>query len=59
VEGNARDVARVALKCEERIGIRRLDVVQLDRMVAGGGEEALVGGDAQSVDLGVGVLDGA
>lgn len=28
-------------------------------MVAGGREEALVGRDAESVDLGVGVLDGA
>lgn len=59
VERDARDVARVALKGEEGVRVGRLDVEELDRVVAGGREEALVGRDAQAVDLRVRVLDGA
>lgn len=58
VEGHARDVARVTLEGEKGVGVGRFDVVQLDRVMAGGGEVALVRRDTQSVDLGVGVLDG-
>jgi hypothetical protein len=59
VEGDAGDVARVTLKGEERVGVGRLDVVELDGVVAGGGEEALVRGDAEAIDLRVWVLNGA
>lgn len=59
VEGDARDVARVALKGQQGVGVGRLDVEELDRVVARGREEALVGRDAQAVDLRVGVLDRA
>lgn len=59
VEGDASDVARVALEGEQGVRVGRLDVEELDRVVAGGGEEALVGRDAQAVDLGVRVLDRA
>lgn len=59
VEGDAGDVARVALKRQQRARVGRLDVVELDGLVAGGGEVALVGRDAQAVDLRVGVLDRA
>lgn len=59
VECDARNVTRVALEDGYGVGIGGLDVEELDGMVAGGGEEALVGGDAEAVDLGVGVLDGA
>lgn len=59
VEGDAGDVARVALECEQGVRVGRLDVEELDRVVAGGGEEALVGRDAQAVDLRVRVLDRA
>lgn len=57
MESNARDVRRVALEGEHRIGVRRLDLVQLDSVVASCGEEALVGRDAQAVHLRVGVWD--
>lgn len=59
VEGDAGDVARVALKGQQRVRVGGLDVVELDGVVAGGREEALVGGDAEAVDLGVRVLDRA
>ena len=55
VERDARDVGRVAFKREHGIGVGRLDLVEFDRVVAGGGEEALVGGDAEPVYLRVGV----
>lgn len=59
VEGHARHVARVALEGEQGVRVRRLDVVQLHRVVARRGEEALVGRDAQPVHLRVRVLDRA
>lgn len=34
-----------------------LDVVEFDGMVPGGGEETLVGGDAEAIYLRIGVLD--
>ena len=42
---------------EDRVRVCGLDVVELDRMVAGGGEVSLVGRDAKAVDLGVWVWD--
>jgi hypothetical protein len=59
VEGDARDVGRVAVKGQDGVGVRRLDVVELDRVVARRGQVALVGGDAQAVDLRVWVGDRA
>ena len=59
VEGNAGDIACVTLKDGEGSGVRGADVEQLDSVVASSGELALVGGNTQSVDLGVGVLDGS
>lgn len=59
VEGDARDIARVALEGQQRVGVGALDVEELDGVVAGGGEEALVGRDAEAVDLRVRVLDRA
>ena len=46
MEGDAGDVARVALERKQRIRVRRLDVVELYGVVARGGEEALVRRDA-------------
>lgn len=57
VEGDAGDVAGMALERQQRVRVGGLDVVELDSVVARGGEEALVGGDAEAVDLGVGMLD--
>ncbi len=59
VEGYACDVAGVAIEGEHRARVRRAYVVELDIVVAGCGKETLVGGDAEAVYLGVGVLDGA
>ena len=59
VEGDARDVARVALEGEQRVRVGGLDVEELDGVVARRGEEALVGRDTEPVDLGVWVLDRA
>ncbi len=59
MERDARDVGRVPVKGEDGVGVGRLDVVELDGVVAGGGEVALVGRDAEPVDLRVGVGDGA
>lgn len=57
VEGYACDVAGVAFEGEDWVGIAGLDVVELDVVVAGCGEVAFVGGDAEAVHLGVRVLD--
>lgn len=42
VKGHARDVTGVALEGEEGVGVGRFDVVQFDRVMAGGSEIALV-----------------
>lgn len=39
-------IASMSRKYEQRGGVGRADVEELDGVVAGGGEEALVGGDA-------------
>jgi len=57
VEGDPRDVAGVAFECEERVRVGGFYVVELNGVVAGGGEVALIGGDAEAIDLRVGVLD--
>jgi len=49
----------MALKNRGGSGVRGADVEQLDCVMARGGEESLVGGNAQAVDLRVGMLDGA
>ena len=55
MEGYACDVARMSIESEDRIGVRGLDVVELDGVVAGGCQVAFVGGDAEAVDLRIGV----
>ena len=57
VERHAGDVAGVSVECEYWVWVRGADVVELDVVVAGCGEVALVGGDAEAIDLRVGVLD--
>ena len=59
MECDARNVTGVALEDGYRVRVARLNIEELHGMVACGGEEALVGGDTEPVDLGVGVLDGA
>lgn len=43
VKGDTSDVARMALESQQRVRIGRLDIVELDRVVARGGEVSLVG----------------
>ena len=57
VERNAGDIARVSVESEDRIRIGALDIVELDGMVPGGCEVALVRGDAEAVYLAVRVRD--
>ena len=59
MERYACDVAGVSVDCEYVVWVRVADVVELDVVIACCGEVALVGGDAEAVDLRVGVLDGA
>lgn len=55
MEGYACDVARVSIEGENRIGVCRFDVIELDSVVAGGGQVAFVGGDAEAVNLRIGM----
>lgn len=59
MECNARDVIRVTLEGHHRVRVGGFDVEEFDIGVACRGEVAFVGGDAEAVDLGVGVLEGA
>ena len=57
VESHAGDVARVPVEREHGVRVRGADVVELDVVVPGRGEVALVRRDAEPVDLRVWVLD--
>jgi hypothetical protein len=59
VECDAGNVTSVTVKGEDRVGVRRLDIVELDRVMTGGGKVAFIGRDTQAVDLRVWVWDGA
>lgn len=59
VKRDARDVGRVPVKSQDRVRVRRLDVVELHRVVARRRQVPLVGRDAQPVHLRVGVRDRA
>jgi hypothetical protein len=48
---NARDITSVSIKREDSIWVRRLDIVELDRVVARSGEVALIRRDTEAVDL--------
>jgi len=58
MEPDGGDVAGVPLKGHHGARAAGVDVVELDGAVAAGCQEALVGRDAQPVDLAVGILDG-
>jgi len=57
MEGDTRHVARVPLESKKWCGVRGADIVELDIVVARRSEEAFIGGNAETVDLGVGMLD--
>jgi hypothetical protein len=51
VECDARDIAGVTFEGHHGVGVGGLDVIELDIVVTTGGEEALIGGDAETIDL--------
>jgi hypothetical protein len=51
VEFYAGDVASMTVEGQDGVGICRLDVVELDCVMTGGGEVAFVRRDTQAVDL--------
>ena len=51
------DIAGVAVESEKRIWVGTFDVVELDVLIASYRKPALIGGDAKTVDLGVGMLN--
>lgn len=57
MERNASDIGGVSVESEDSVGIGRFDVVELYGVVAGGGEVALVGRNAEAVYLRVRVGD--
>lgn len=57
VECDAGDVGGVTFESEDGVGVRGFEVVELDVLVSCGCEKALVGRDAEAVDLRVGMLD--
>lgn len=56
---DSRNIIRVALKGHHRVRIGGFDVEEFNIGVACCGEVAFVRGDAETVNLGVGVLEGA
>lgn len=59
VERDARNIASVAFEGEKGIRVGTLNIIELDRMVSGCGEETLVGRDTEPVDLRIGMRNGA
>jgi hypothetical protein len=59
VKGNTCNVRSMAVKGKDRIRVGRLDIVELDSVVAGGSEVALVRRYAKAVDLRVWVRNSA
>ena len=57
MKGHARDVSLVTVKGQKRVRVGGADVVEFDIGAAGGSEPALVGRDAETVNLRVGMLD--
>lgn len=58
VECDARDIRRMSVKDEDSIWVGGFDIVELDRVVAGGGEVAFVGRYGQTIDLRIRVWNG-
>jgi hypothetical protein len=57
MESHTSDVGRVAVKSQDCVRVRRLDIIELDRVVSSGGEVALVGRYAETIHLGIWVWD--
>lgn len=59
MERNSSNIIGMSLKGEKRIRVGGLDIVELDGMMARGSQETLVGRYAQTIDLGVRMLNSA
>jgi hypothetical protein len=59
MECDSSNIIRVAFKGHHWVRVGGLDVEEFDIGVACCGKVAFVGGDAETVDLGIGVLEGA
>ncbi len=57
MERNARDIIRVSFESQKRIGVRGLDVVELYAVMPSCGKKPFIRGDAETVNLRVGMLD--
>jgi hypothetical protein len=57
VKCDTRDITGVAFEGKDWVGVGGLDIVKLHIMMAGSRKEALVGGDAKSIDLRFGMLN--
>jgi hypothetical protein len=57
VESYACNIAGMTFECENGVRVAGFDVVELDIVVAGRRKVALVGSDAEAIDLRVGMLD--
>lgn len=58
MECDTGDVVGMTLKCDDGIRIGRFDIKKLDIVVTSSGQEPLVRGNAKTIDLRVGVLNG-
>lgn len=59
VKLNACDIACMTFERKERVGVGGFYIVKLYRMISSSREEALIRGNAKTVDLGIRVLDGS
>ena len=53
------DVVRVPIERHDGVRVRRLDIVELDIVMACGCQKALIGSDTKTIHLGIRVLDGS
>lgn len=54
-----RDIVRVSVKRHDGVRVCRLDIVEFDIVMACGCQKAFIGCDAETIHLGIRVLDSA
>ena len=57
MECYASDIIGMTFKGQKRVGIGGFDIVQLDTMMASSRQKPFVWGNAESIDLGIRMLD--
>ena len=57
MKSHSSDIIRVTVKGHDVVRVRRLDIVELDIMVTRRCQKALVGGDTETIHLGIRMLD--